>query len=100
MAKKRRRGNLKVVGNLRPGLHGVMDKPIRTRLVFEADERVSSVLPIGYSVKPPHPYNRRPGFENAALPEMGSPESEWWNKPQYKGWIGFGSALGGDLDRG
>jgi hypothetical protein len=79
------RGNLKAVGNLKPGKRGVMGPTQRRALAFGARGEALTVLPIHYGTKPPHPYNVRPGFEEAALPEQGVPGSEWWNQPPYNG---------------
>ena len=57
-------------------------RAIRTRLVFRPASRYS--LPVTYSTESSHPYNRRPGFEDAALPEQGPPGSEWWNQPSWR----------------
>lgn len=56
---------------------------IHTRVVFGPASRYS--LAVTYNPQPPHPYNRRPGFEDAALPEQGPPGSDWWNQPSCRG---------------
>lgn len=83
--KKLPRGNIKAVGNLKPGKRGVMGKPERGLIVFGSARFPGYRLPVGVSVKLPHEYHPPPGGENAGLPENGPPGSEWWNQPQYKG---------------
>jgi hypothetical protein len=78
------RGNLKAVGNLKPGLRGVDGPPSRDLLVFGSARFPGYHMPINHHVKEPYRYNVRPGFEEAALPLEGPPGSEWWNNPEFK----------------
>ncbi len=83
--KKLPRGNLKAVGNLKAGKHGVMGPPRRGVLVFGSARFPGYHMPVGVQVKPPHEYHPPPGGENDGLPENGPPGSEWWHQPPYKG---------------
>jgi hypothetical protein len=83
--KKLPHGNLKAVGNLKPGKRGVMGPTTRGMLAFGARGEVTSVLPVHYGTKPPHEYHPPPGGENAGLPENGPPGSEWWHQSPFNG---------------
>ncbi len=88
MAKKKSlpRGNIRASGNLKPGRYGVMGPRARGLVLMgKGQGRVGYAMPVSAGVKPPHPYHPPPGGENAGLPEMGPPGSEWWNQPPYNG---------------